>query len=193
WAAAVHEWRSAPLAGRGAGSYRFWWAQHASFTYHLQNAHSLFLEVLGELGLVGFLLLTAAFGWGVLAAVKVVRRTVGEHRQALSALLAVFAAFLVAAAIDWLWQVTVVGAVGIATLALLTSSTEPAEERVARLGGRNRLAVGVAAALATWVAICAEAVPWLTTARVDASQAAARAGDLGRALSDAEDAKAIQP
>src|SRR5207244_4518099 len=53
WAAALDEWRSRPLLGRGAGSYEAWWARHGSFSYFVRNAHSLYLEVLGELGLVG--------------------------------------------------------------------------------------------------------------------------------------------
>lgn len=194
WTAALHEWESAPLIGRGAASYRFWWAQHASFTYHLENAHSLFLEVLGELGVVGFGLLVAAFGWGVVAAIGALRRAAGEQRASLAALLALFAAFLVGASIDWLWQITVVAGVGVAALALLTSCAEVAvREPAPARPGRARLVAGAAILLGSWVVICAEAVPWLTATRISNSQAAVRAGDLGRALSTAADARAIQP
>jgi hypothetical protein len=40
WSAAINEFESAPLVGRGAASYQYWWAQHASFTYFLKKAHS---------------------------------------------------------------------------------------------------------------------------------------------------------
>ena len=50
WGAAVDQWKEYPLAGEGAGSYEHWWSEHASFTYFLKDAHSLYLEVLGELG-----------------------------------------------------------------------------------------------------------------------------------------------
>jgi ABC-type multidrug transport system fused ATPase/permease subunit len=194
WAAAVREWESAPVIGRGAGSYRFWWAQHASFTYTLQNAHSLYLEVLGELGLVGVLLLLGALAAALIAGVKSIRADVGEHRRSLAAALAVLTAFLVCAGIDWLWQVTAVGAVGVVTLALAASSGdrfEPAPS--ADRPGWARLALGAGVLLGAWVAICAAAVPWLTASRIAASQASVRHGDLAGALSDAQDARAIQP
>lgn len=194
WVAAVHEWESAPLAGRGAGSYRFWWAQHASFTYTLQNAHSLYLETLAELGLVGLILLVAALAYGSIVGVRSIRAAVGDHRRNLAAALAVLSAFLVCAGIDWLWQVTVVGAVGVIALALVASSGERLEAATAPArAGWARLALGVAVLLGAWVAICAAAVPWLTASRIAASQAAVRRGDLPGAISDAQDARAIQP
>ena len=47
--------REDPVVGRGAGSYEAWWAEHGSFTYFIEDAHSLYLETLGELGLIGLL------------------------------------------------------------------------------------------------------------------------------------------
>ena len=44
----MDQWKEYPLGGEGAGSYEHWWSQHASFTYFLKDAHSLYLEVLGE-------------------------------------------------------------------------------------------------------------------------------------------------
>ena len=37
-------------AERGAGSYESWWAQHGSISYFIRDAHSVWLETLGELG-----------------------------------------------------------------------------------------------------------------------------------------------
>jgi len=194
WSAAVHEWASAPLIGRGAGSYQFWWAQHASFTYFLKNAHSLYLEVLGELGAVGLLLFGCALGCGLVAGARGVRRAADEHREPLAALTAVLAAFLVCAGIDWIWQLTAVGAVGMVALALVAASDEHAEAaREAESGGRSRLAFGVVALVAAWAAICAQAIPWLTAAKISDSQAAVQHKDIGKALKDAQDARAIQP
>lgn len=194
WSAAVHEWESAPVLGRGAGSYRFWWSEHASFTYTLLNAHSLYLEVLGELGLVGLLLLVGALAWGLAAGVQVVRGTAGTERTQLAALCAALAAFVVCAGIDWLWQVTAVAAVGIVALALVASCADSLEARPVRaLPGWPRLAFGAGALLAAWVAILAALVPWLTAARISDSQGAARRGDLAGARADAQDAHTIQP
>src|SRR5439155_18898381 len=65
WQAAFGEFRSAPLHGGGAGSYEAWWDRHGSFSYAVKDAHSLYLETLGELGLVGFVLLVGALAVAV--------------------------------------------------------------------------------------------------------------------------------
>ena len=59
WSAAVDEYETRPLAGRGAGSFESWWAEHGSFGYFIRDAHSLYAETLGELGLIGLGLLAA--------------------------------------------------------------------------------------------------------------------------------------
>ena len=56
WGSAIDEFESAPGLGRGAGSYEAWWAQHGTLQGFVKDAHSLYLESLGELGIVGFLL-----------------------------------------------------------------------------------------------------------------------------------------
>jgi O-antigen ligase len=196
WTAAIHEFTSAPLTGRGAGSYEFWWARHASFTYTLKNAHSLFLEVLGELGIIGLLLLLGAFVGGAVAALRRHRRSVGEEHVTSAALLAVFAAFAVGAGIDWIWQLTAVAAVGIATLGLLTgraTASPAAGGRLAELRARSRIALAVGVLGAAWALVGAQVIPWLAAAKVADSQAAVRRGDSRTALADALDAKRLQP
>ena len=195
WTAAIDEFESAPLHGRGAGSYESWWAEHASFTYFLKNAHSLYLEVLGELGLVGFFLLVAVFTGGFVIAVRRLRVVRGQSRVTLAALTAVLAAFMAAAAIDWIWQVTVVGVVGIAALGLIVGPAtldDLGAERPVR-SKRSRIAAGVGLLGVAWLLICAQAIPWLATDKIEDSQAAVRRGNLNAALKDALDAKSLQP
>ena len=193
WTAAVHEWESAPFDGRGSGSYQYWWAQHASFTYSLKNAHSLYLETLGELGIVGLLLLAGAFACGVAGAVRGLRRAAGVHREALAAVTGVLVAFVVAAGIDWIWQLPAVGGVGVAALALAAAPGSGAVKATSPQRRRSWLALGAVALLVGWAAICAQAIPWLTATRISDSQAAARQGNLAQALRDAQDARSIQP
>src|SRR6185503_15034172 len=64
WKAAADEFETRPLVGRGAGSYESWWAQHGSLFRFIRDAHSLYLETLAELGIVGFALLMATLGAG---------------------------------------------------------------------------------------------------------------------------------
>jgi O-Antigen ligase len=197
WTAALDEFRSSPFHGRGAGSYQFWWAQHASFTYFLKNAHSLYLEVLAELGLVGFMLVAGVMLGGLGVAALRVRAASGDERVTLAALTAVFAAFAAAAAIDWVWQLPAVAVIAFIALGLVTGGAAPAESRatdrrIARQGS-HRAAVGISVLVIAWALICAQAIPWLAATKISDSQAAVRRGDLSAATKNALDAKSLQP
>lgn len=200
WSAAVDEFESAPVVGRGAASYQSWWAKHASFTYFLRNAHSLYLEALGELGIIGFLLITALVVSGLVIAVKRVKRAPVDERPTRAALMAVFTAFAFAAMIDWVWQLTIVTAVAIISLGLLTGvattavrGPHPAADDWHRSARAVRFAAATAALASGWLLICAQAIPWLSSMRLGDSQAAVRRGDGDAAFSAAADARRIQP
>jgi hypothetical protein len=197
WTAAVDEFRSSPFHGRGAGSYQFWWAQHASFTYFLKNAHSLYLEVLAELGIVGFVLIAGVMLGGLGVAASRVRAARGDERVTLAALTAVFAAFAAAAAIEWVWQLPVIAVIAFLALGLVTGRAVPEESRgtdrrIARQGSR-RIALAVSVLVVAWALICAQAIPWLAATKISDSQAAVRRGDLSAATRNALDAKSLQP
>jgi O-antigen ligase/polysaccharide polymerase Wzy-like membrane protein len=200
WTTAVDEFRSEPVVGKGAGSYESWWAQHGSFSYFLRNAHSLYLETLGELGLVGILLLGLAFLAGLDAAVRRIGWAEADERTTVAALTATFVAFALGAAIDWVWQLSALGIIGIAGLGLLVGpatatrswaavAVSPPQRPVQSL----RFAGGAAMVVAAWILICAQAIPWLAGVKISDSEAAARRGDIGAALKDALDAKRMQP
>ena len=189
WQAAVSEFRSSPLHGRGAGSFESWWAAHGSLPTFIRNAHSLYLEVLGELGLVGLVLL-AAF---VITALAVgVRRVRPNSDAGPAALLATAVAFLLAAGIDWMWQLTAVGAVGVLCLGLLTGSGAARGHRPAVSSSAISIARVAIAALGV-TAIIAQAPPLLSQLHLDDSRSAAAAGRLNAAASDARRAHVLQP
>jgi hypothetical protein len=204
WTSAVDEWETKPAFGRGAGSYQSWWMEHASLPLFVRDAHSLWLETLAELGIAGFLLLVVAFGAAFVAALARLRR-VGRDRPLVAALAAVLAAFVVAAAIDWMWELSIVGLVAIVALAMLVGrataperqlrSSEPAvrsrqSSGRAPLRGRILRTAGVAVCM---TAILFTAVPMLSQHRLEESQAAAARGDLDGAVEAADDARAMQP
>jgi O-Antigen ligase len=200
WTAAIHEWESAPIVGRGAGSYQAWWAEHAPFTYFVRNAHSLYLEVLGELGLVGFLLLATALVYGGVVATKNALRRTGEERVVASSLLGVLGAFYLGAGIEWIWQLPAVTGAGIVCLGLLTgpAGTLEAPRPVpgdARPMSRRvpRFAIGVAALAIGWFVLCVQAIPWLADLQLNASAAAVGRSDGPSAFRHALNAKSIQP
>lgn len=193
WTAAVDEFRSAPLHGRGAGAYEFWWSQHAPFTYTLKNAHSLYLETLGDLGVVGLLLIVSALLVPFLAAVMVVRRAEGDERTTLAALAAVGLAFLVGAGIDWIFQLAAVSAVAFAAVGLASvTAVGPAPAGTAPRP-RSRIALAIVALAAAWAIVCAQAIPWLAARKIGDSQAAVRQGQPQRAIAAALDAKSLEP
>jgi O-Antigen ligase len=193
WASAVDEWKEHPVTGDGAGSYEAWWARHGSLTKFVRDAHSLYLETLAELGLIGFVLLMTAFGAGFVAAGRRVLRTSGDERTTVAALAGALVAFMVGAGIDWMWELTVVSLIGIVSLALLAGpATDPGERQAAR-SPRLRLAPRAAVAAVCVVAICAEGILLLSHARLEESQSAAARGDSGAAMSAALDARSLQP
>jgi hypothetical protein len=198
WQAAWKEFESKPLHGRGAGSYQSWWAQHGTISGFVQDAHSLYLETLGELGVVGFALLALTFVTGLVVAGRRLLRVASDQRLTLAAALASFVGFAAAAAVDWMWELTIVSMVAFVCLGLMVGpGTAPAPPpRAVRPGERplrSRLAIGLAVILGGWLVICAVAIPLLAGVKIRDSQRAVAAGNLPAAFTSAQDARNIQP
>jgi O-Antigen ligase len=189
WSAAISEFRAHPLNGGGAGSWQAYWLQHrqgALKHFFSEFAHSLYLEALGELGIVGLLLLAGAVLCAIAGAIKsaVVSRS-GEIAAASAAGIAFFAA----AAYDWVWQlagiaVVGVGMLGVALGALPSTRAAPWE----RFGVfRPVLAIVAVAAIVPQLVVLAAGI------HLGNSQAAVADGNGARAKSQALAAKAIEP
>jgi hypothetical protein len=186
WSAAVSQFSAHPLKGGGAGSWEFWWLQHGSLSIFTQVAHSLYLETMAELGIIGLLLL---LGWLLLALVGAVRSARALNSAYVAALAATAITFFVAAGYDWVWQlsgvtVVAVGCLGIA-LGALPSRGEPATRPVGFL--RPVLALVAVAAIVPQVVALSAGV------HLSNSHAAAAAGDPARAQHEALEAKAVEP
>lgn len=192
WDAALDEFSRYPLAGGGAGSYESWWLQHGSLDWFVRNAHSLWLETLGELGLAGLLLLGAAFAVGVATGVRRLRAAPPEDRATPAALLAVLLAFTLGAAIDWVWQLPALVAMVMVCLGLLVG---PATDHRPHAPGPGTLSAGRRWLLvvAAWAVVCAQAIPFLAGEQITASQRAVARGDLPAALESAASARTLQP
>jgi O-antigen ligase len=187
WTAAVDQWQSAPVVGTGAGTFEGWWAEHGSLALFVRNAHSLYLESLGELGAIGFLLAAAIWVGGCALGVRACRRLDGEERTSLAGATAVALAFAVGAGVDWLWQLPAVSLVGITALALALG---PPVREPAR--GRRW---GVRAALASLVLLVLvfELVPLLAGHALAQSRRAAADGRPAAARDAALRAHALKP
>ena len=100
WQAALAGFAEAPLVGQGAGSFPSIWLEHRDIAERALDAHSLELETLAELGLIGLAFLLLAFG-GVAAAARRASEVDPVLAAGPVAALALFAAH---SAIDWDWE-----------------------------------------------------------------------------------------
>jgi hypothetical protein len=185
WSAAVSQFRAHPLNGGGAGSWQAWWLQHGSLPVPSQFAHSLYLEALGELGILGFLLIVGAV---LVAVVGAIRSALTLQSGEVAAAAACGIAFFAAAAYDWVWQLAGVAIVGVGMLGFALGAL-PAERAVA--WGHDTLRpilalVAVAAIIPQYVVLAAGS-------HMSNSHDAYIAGDGARARSEALAAKAIEP
>lgn len=189
WSAAVDQFSQRPLGGHGAGSYEAWWAQHGTLAYFTRQAHSLYLEMLGELGPGGLLLLGAFLLAVAAAATRRLRAAGGDERLVLAALATTALGYAIAAGVDWMWEMTVVSLVGIAAAALIAGAAAAPATPAAPARARGRvLAAGAAA-----IAIVVLALPWLAERDLRESRRAAVAGDTRAAVDRAERARALLP
>ena len=186
WSAAVSEFRAHPLNGGGAGSWQAWWLQHGSLPLPSQFAHSLYLEALGELGILGLLLIGGAV---LVAVVGGIRSALALQSGEVAAAAACGIAFFAAAAYDWVWQLAGVAIVGVGMLGFALGAL-PAE----RAGAWGR--VGTLRPILALVAVAAiipQYVVLAASSHMSNSQDAYRAGNAARARSEALAAKAIEP
>jgi len=86
------------LVGDGAGSFERYYLQHRTVALGVEDAHSLYLETLAELGAIGLALLVLALAVPLVAAWRHRR-----HRLVPFAC-AAYVAYLVHAAVDWDWE-----------------------------------------------------------------------------------------
>lgn len=194
WSAAVREAESKPLTGTGSGTFVFWWTRDGDTRDVVDNAHSLYMETLGELGIVGFLLLVAFFGTVLFGGAVAALRAGDLRAPPLAAAVAGCVAFCFTAAFDWMWQVPVL------PVAMLLLAAVLVTHAVGSSSGRNvrgpfpfAVPVRVAIAVVALAAVVAIAIPLASTALVRQSQDAAQAGDLTGALEDAKSAENVQP
>ncbi len=105
WRVALDGFDTSPLHGTGAGTYRITWdADRPAPPIKVNDGHSLYLEVLSELGIVGLVLLLTALATPLVVGAA---RLGGPERHAHGAFLAAGVMLLAHAAIDWDWEMPV--------------------------------------------------------------------------------------
>ena len=105
WQVAFDSFEREPVIGTGAGTYHLEWQQARDLPFNIVDAHSLYLEVLAELGIAGLVLLLVALLTPMAIAA---RRLLGAERHAHAAFLAAGSMLLIHAGIDWDWEMPAV-------------------------------------------------------------------------------------
>jgi O-Antigen ligase len=121
WGVAWRAYEDEPLRGQGAGTYGRSWLAERPVPQPVLDAHSLYLEMLAELGPVGLLLLALALAAPL----------AGPRSRWTPVALAPYAAFLLHAAQDWDWELPAVTVAALACGAAL--AVPPTGSRLPRL------------------------------------------------------------
>jgi hypothetical protein len=182
WGVAWDDFRRSPVVGNGAGSFEQSFYRNRDSQQVARDGHSLYAETLGELGMIGAVLLGSSLAVPLVAAVRA-RRT-----QFATGAAAAYVVFLAHAAVDWDWELA-----GVAVTALMLGASlfvYARDERSVRepsQGVRFSLAACVAAlsALALW--------SLLATVPLGRAREAFIRGDFATAVDEAKDAERWSP
>ncbi len=161
----VEAWRVAlddgflrhPIDGNGAGTYATLWTRYGRSSTRILNAHSLYLEVLAELGILGGGILIAVV---VSILVALARRARGPGRSVWAALFAGALMWAVHAGVDWDWQMPAATAWFFAAGGLALASPVQRPQRQTRLW--VRLAIG----LGSLVLVITPAAVWRSQTQI---------------------------
>jgi len=194
WQAAADANATAPLTGIGPGTFEYWWAREGAVGGFVRDAHSLYMESLAELGIVG-LALVIAFVGGVLVVgvARALRRKRGRTSLLAAATAGAFA-YAVTAAFDWVWELTVVTVVFLLLAAAIVGPDARARaDRPPSRRRRTRLITAAGLGTLAAASLVAVAIPLAGTSSVRESWRQVEASDLSSALASARTAERVQP
>jgi hypothetical protein len=190
WESALNANATDPLKGIGPGTYEYWWAEDGTIPGFIRDAHSLYLETLAELGIVGFILIVGLIATVLVAGIGGAIRAGPEAGAQLAAASASCAAFVVAAGIDWVWELAVIPIVFLLLAAAILGHRVHWPDRPAGPGNSVMRLAAVPVALAALAVIL---IPVTKTTTLRDSQAQVRSSSLVSALDDARSAAKIEP
>ncbi len=117
WEVALRAFAAHPVQGVGAGGWSVWWLRYRTVNEFAQDAHSLPLQTLAELGLVGAGFLLMFFGGVALAARDALRLDTAAAAGSVAALVA----YAAHAPLDWDWEMPAVSLVAIVLAGLIVA------------------------------------------------------------------------
>jgi O-antigen ligase len=117
WKVALGAFKDHPLIGLGSGGFGVRWLERRKIQESVSDAHSLYVETAGELGLIGLIAL-ATFFVGIVKAARTCFRTdavlaAGPIAAALT--------WTIHAGLDWLWEMPAVSLPALGLAALLVA------------------------------------------------------------------------
>jgi hypothetical protein len=127
WRIGLRAFVDHPLQGLGAGGFRVRWLKERDIAETVRDTHSIEIEMLAELGLVGLLSLALLVAGALLAGREALRR----DRDVAAGTCAALLVWFLHASIDWDWQMPAVSLPAIALVGLLISVAEPPAGRAA--------------------------------------------------------------
>ncbi len=203
WEVALEAFGEKPVLGHGAGTYQFSWDQLRPIQMTNTEAHSLYLQALSELGIVGGLLALGLVLFLLWTGFSAWRAAGGRERELHAVLLGVAIAFAVGVAYDWFWQLALVGSIFfMATGALVAArcgqlwrarAAARAREGVAPDNPENRrFGLAIAGLAVAWLTMLALIGPLLVDHEIHESNAVA-ATNVESAIEHANTARSIEP
>ncbi|MBA2350156.1 MAG: O-antigen ligase family protein [Solirubrobacterales bacterium] len=121
WRVGLDTFADHPLRGIGSGGYGVAWLEARPQPERIRDAHSLPIETLAELGLVGFLLLLSTAGGIALCA----RRVQAADPVLAAGPVAALVAFSLHASIDWHWELPAVTLTALALAGMIAAQASP--------------------------------------------------------------------
>ncbi len=134
---AIDGFEDNPLFGSGAGSFEVLWYRNRRVDEDVRDAHSLDLEVLSELGLVGALLLVGLVGSFGVAIVRTRHKGGAVTRSEAAAAGAACCVWVIHSFVDWDWQMPAVSGVTL----LIAAAVLPEGRRPGQVRHRRSAAI----------------------------------------------------
>ena len=186
WQIAWHEFEAKPILGQGAGTYVNSYAQYRPNDGFVVNAHSLYVETLDELGIVGLVLLLIVILTILVRTASLAR---GPNRPLYASVFAVLLAWALESGIDWDWQMPVVTIVAFALggFMLARPHRTAAQEDATPAAPAHGIAPHIRTALGIGCLLLAvaPAYVWLSERKLNQASAAFAAGNYRAATDDA--------
>jgi O-antigen ligase len=130
WQVGWSDFEDHPVLGSGAGTYGAYWLAHRPVAEFVQDAHSLYIETLAELGPIGLALLLGALALPFAA----LRR---RREPLVAGALGAYVAFLMHAAVDWDWEMPAVTLVALCAGTVLLVDARASPQAPKELAGRR--------------------------------------------------------